>query len=602
LVVLVLGALVLFAGHSADAWIENRVTGHEAHVEIEASGRALLEHRVTLRMNGDKRQKTYRIRSIDPDAVPLPNSYVIPARDALSSSLDSATPVSLKVEPADKAEGDGKVLAITVGDPKGLRRGLYVFVLRYHVDLRARGLMTREGNMIRVQWVGPRFDDGFDNARVTFVVPPSPTPPRAGDAPGKADEDGESDSLPPTFLSEVRRGNEHDEVELLRPYAPQNTAIPWTVLVDPRAFEPLPASAESAAPAIEPPPAPPVAGLPSRAWLWRIAALVFLLFGLLVWLKAREVERVARAHRATLPPVVPLPALVRAPLAAAALVGGLALQLVVHRAVLGSWLVIAACILSAHGAARIDPRHWLRGPGRWLTVSDHEALGKPPRMRGAWLDVSTRAGKLLLVLTLAALGAGVYFLSRHTRWGALLVAFDAVVVLSLFGTGRMAALPPDLAVEPARFLRRIVKRLRKMRGAEELKIVARLRVPQGSVDADELRLMIAPRLPLRGFAGLEVGISYALGVGTRVAMPELLLRVVAGSACEAAVSGAARRARVTPGRRPDEHVYTFVPRLPTVRMTSELAGAVAARVTDRDERTHTTPPPGRTRQVRPKAA
>ena len=84
----------------------------------------------------------------------------------------------------------------------------------------------------------------------------------------------------------------------------------------------------------------------------------------------------------------------------------------------------------------------------------------------------------------------------------------------------------------------------RMAGA---RFVPRLRIPNGAVDPDELRLLVVPKLPLRGFASIEIGLKYAVGVGARVAMPEVLLRVAAESPCADATAAIARRARITPG-------------------------------------------------------
>ena len=88
-------------------------------------------------------------------------------------------------------------------------------------------------------------------------------------------------------------------------------------------------------------------------------------------------------------------------------------------------------------------------------------------------------------------------------------------------------------------------------------------------------------MPLRGFTAIEVGVTYALGLGARVAMPEVLLRFVQGSPCEEALAAITSCARITPGRKPDERVLAFCPRLPTIKMTVEITAALAARVVDR---------------------
>jgi len=572
--------VLLATTRPAYAWIENQVLGVEARVEVEQSGKAVIEQRITLKTNGNVRLRRYRIRGVDRDAVPLPNSYVVPARDALSGSLDSATPVSMELHHPRRRDPDDAAppaeLEIKVDDRKGLRRGKYLFVLRYRTDLRARGLIQRDGAMVRIRWDGPSFDDGFDNARTIFVLPAAPTAPRAVEQPTGAEDE---DTLPSTYLSEVRRGSEQDEVELMRTYAPKEASIPWSVRVDPRALAPLPRPSEPATTASRPDDDSAVAKI-DRDIMLAIGGALFLFYLLLVWLKGREVARLARQSGATMPPLVPLPAILRGLLAALLLTGGVALQLLAEQAAAGASCVVAACVMAAHGGARVAPDSQMRGPGRWLTVSESEALASVPALHGAVLDVSTRLGKLLLLLLLVTLSAAVYFLAQLSAFHALLVGFDGVALLAVFGTGLMRSLPPDMAVEPARFLRKVVHRLRKRKGMKDVRIAARIRIPRDAVDPDELRLLVVPRLPLRGFSAIEVGVIYALGIGARVAMPEVLLRVVAGSPCDDAVAVLSARGRITPGRRREERVIAFAPRFPTVRSIAEITAALAVRVKD----------------------
>jgi hypothetical protein len=595
-------ALLLASARPAYAWIENHVGADEVRLELGASGKALVEHRITLRTTGSERLRELVLRGVDPDAMPAGNSYVVPESDALSSSLESATPLKLEVRHparhgrgspgpgADGAEAPPPIeLVARVDAETGLKRGTFVFVLRYTTDLRARGLLRRQGPLVEIAWSGLVWEDGLDNARTTFVVPAAPTPPRAVDeTPDGADEraagkaapdDGDESTAPGHYLSEVRRGTESDEIELMRSYVPRGTALPWVVRVDQRALEPL-----SEPEAVAPPPAPaPVLGStpPPRQLLLAAAAGLWLLYTLLVAFKALEVKRHAREARATVRPAFPLPLVLRAPAAGLALAGGVALQLVLDRPLLGAAAVVLATVLAAHGAARPDPRAAKRGPGRWLTVSEVEALALPPRPRGALLDVSTRAGQCLLLLLGLAVGAGAAMLWPRAPHQAVLIALDVVALLGVFGTGRLTALPPDLSIEPIRFLRKLVGRMRRAKGAVGLRIAPRIRIPAGALDPDELRLLVVPRMPLRGFAGIEVALSYALGLGARVGMPEVLLRVIGDSPCEEAIRSLAALGRVTPGRRADERVLTLAPRLPSVRMTAEIVLALAARVSDR---------------------
>jgi hypothetical protein len=559
--------LVWLAATPAGAWIENHALGDDVRITLDRSGKAQIEHRLTLKTNGSEHLKRYLLAGIDPDAELLPNAYAVPERDALSSSLQNAVPLILELLPAKEPSAEA-TLQIDVDDKKGLWRGSYVLIIRYTTDLRERGLVERDGALVKVAWLGPRFADGFDNARVTFVVPRAPTEPRAVAA---TDED----DLATSFISEVSRGTERDEIQLLRTYARGDEPIRWSIRVDPRALEPLPTPLAAAR---LPPSSAEGQPLPDERLLWLGAALLFALSLSLVVGKVVEARRRAADAGAEARPLVPLPLWARAPLAAAMLVAGVGAQLMLDRPVLGASGVAVAAILAMHGGARLGSS--IRGPGRWLTVSDDEGLGLPPRPRGACFDTTTLAGKALLTLLLAGLAAAVVFVAKSSWLHGLQLGFDAVFLLAIFGTGRLAALPPDMSLEPARVLRRLVRTLRRRKELRGARIAPRIRVPTGAMDPDELRLRVAPRLPLRGFVAIEVGVSYALGFGARVALPEVLVRVTEGSPCEEALRGVREKGRITPGRRADERVIAFSPRLPTVAMTADIVAALALRLAE----------------------
>jgi hypothetical protein len=172
-------------------------------------------------------------------------------------------------------------------------------------------------------------------------------------------------------------------------------------------------------------------------------------------------------------------------------------------------------------------------------------------------------------------------LMRDAPYYAYLLALDVTPLLAIFCTGRLSELPPDPAAAPARLLGDIAKRVRRLmrpeRG-EEVRAIGKIRVPDGSPDADELRLGLLPKAALPGFVGIEVGVVYAPGAGGAIELPEVLLRVTSGSACEAAIEGLARHGRSMRGRKPDERVIAFTPRLPTARMTAGIAAALARAV------------------------
>jgi hypothetical protein len=72
--------------------------------------------------------------------------------------------------------------------------------------------------------------------------------------------------------------------------------------------------------------------------------------------------------------------------------------------------------------------------------------------------------------------------------------------------------------------------------------------------------------------------GFALGPGGYVLLPEILLRFESKSVCEGIVRSLEASARRAPGRRLDERVLIFSPKLPSARMTAELVLAVLDRV------------------------
>jgi hypothetical protein len=590
-------AVLVAPVRSALAWVDVHVEADDVRVVLERTGESRVEHKITLKIAGGP-LRSFDLRGVDADAAPDPEGYVVPQREAARSSLASAVGAVAERLPLDaKPRPDGSpaptVLRVRFDRDKGLGRGIYVLFVRYVTHLVARLPPRGPGAepLTHVEWKSPVWDDGFDSARVTFDLPAAPTEPRADDAAADPAA-GEVAPRAPIFLSTVRRGTARDQIELLRPYAPKGEAVTWAIRADARALQP---------PALAPPrPGGVRAAITealdhsaNRALLAAGALALFVFYSVLVALKAAEVARCARAAGSEPSPLVPLPAAARAVLAGAGLVGGLFVQLFLARATLGALLVLAAVVLAAHRTPRWR-RAALRGPGRWLPVAEATALAEPPRPSGAYLDVSTRAGKALLLALLGAVFGLVFWMYDTWPHRAELVAFDAATLLAVFCTGRLAELPPDPATAPARLLRAVAKRLRRAFPAGDVRFVGRIRMPEGCADADELRLAVAPRTTPAGFGAIEIGVVYLQGAGGAIALPEVILRVTSGSACEAAIEGLARHGRSARGRRPNERAIVFSPRLPTARMTAGLvAGLVRALSTARTVRTE---------KVRPRAA
>ena len=566
---LVVAVVVLVGRPSpARAWVDVRVEADDVRVSVDRGGDARVEHKITLKIAGGP-LRSIDLRGVDADAVPEPDGYVVPQKEAARGSLASAQGVSAEKLPPDvKPQADGSpappVIRVRFDPDRGLSRGVYVLLVRYTTKLGGRIVVG--GPFARLSWRGLVWEDGFDSARVTFELPAAPTEPRADDVEAG---DAEGGQRAPLVLSTVRRGTAKDQIELLRPYAPKGEAITWAVRADARAFQ-------SSAPAVAAKPAGMRAtidgalGEPGRRLLLFAGAIsLFLLYASLVALKTGETARHARAAGATPRPLVPIPDALRAILAGAALVAGVFVELLLMRATIGAALVLVAVMLAAHRTPQWK-RPALRGPGRWLPIAETVALREPPRPTGAWLDAGTRAGKVFMLLSIGAVIGAAVLLHDTSPFRAHLVAFDAVALLVIFGTGRIAELPPDPALAPTRLLREITKRVRKAFPADRLRIVGRIRVPDGSADPDELRLAIAPKVAPPGFGAIEVGVIFARGAGGAIALPEVILRVTSGSPCDQALARLSKHGRATRGRKKGERAIVLSPRLPTVRMTASM--------------------------------
>jgi hypothetical protein len=557
---------VLLTPRAAHAWVDVTIEGDDVRVAVDKGGDARVEHKITLKIAGGP-LRSLDLKGVDADAVPDPDGYVVPQREAARGSLASAQGVAAERVPDDgKLRDDGSpslpVMRIRFDPDCGLGRGVYVLLVRYTTKLGSRIVVN--GAFSRITWRGVVWESGFDSARVTFELPAAPNEPRADDAPPAQPSDPQG-TRSPLVLTKVRRGPMKDQIELLRPYAPKGEAITWAIRADARAFRPADAaplpSAPKAAPSLHDP--------AQRAVLLVGALSLFILYASLVALKSREVARLAKARGVEPRALVPIPSALRALFGGAALVAGVIVELVLMRATIGATLVLAAVLFAAHRAPLVK-RAALRGPGRWLPIAASIALKPPPRPKGAYLDSSTRAGKALLILALAAVFGAAALLYDTSPFRAELIAFDAVVVLAIFGTGRLVELPPDPATSPVATLREVARLVQKRWPASDLRIVGKIRVPDGSSDPDELRLSIAPRSAPIGFGAIEVGVVHAIGAGGSFACPEVILRVTTGSPCEEALAKLARHGRSSRGRKKTERAILLTPRLPTARMTAAM--------------------------------
>lgn len=575
----VAAALLVMVGlpRTALAWVEVHVGGDEVRITLDRDGKARVEHRLILRVAGGP-LPSFNLRGVDADAVVDTDGYVVLASAGAQENLSGAVPIQAELLPPELArEGRPEPLSTLKlrFEGRGLTRGAYLVLVRYQTDLAARGLVSTDGALGRVRWVGPTFEDGLESAKITFDLPAAPTEPRVADAITEG-EPGMTGSIPPTILSTIQRGPERDELALLRPYAPKGEPLVWTIQVDARAVSKPRALGD--APAAPAAPATLEALLPSRrSWVLLGAGGLFALYAALVAAKSLEVARVSREAGVTPRPIVALPIFVRSIGAGLCLSAGVAAQLLLDRSTLGATLVGAAVLLAAHATPRAVRAR--RGPGKWLPISMAEAFRAQPRAKGVYLDVSSRAGKVALTLSLILLGGAIALVAKASTYHAYLLAFDATALLAIFGTGRLHELPADPTRRPVPFLRKTARLIEK-NASDHVKLIPKLRLPKDEADADELRLTLVPKRPLPGWVALEIGMVYAHGAGGSIALPEVLVRMTRGSACEEAFRAMARHGRVLRGRRADELVLAFTPRLPLARLVARMTIAIVAGATD----------------------
>src|SRR4029079_4563316 len=144
------------------------------------------------------------LAGVDLDAEPLPDATVT----AVAGTKAQLPTTPLLIEKRD----DGK-LRIEIDREKGLRTGVYSFHFQYRTDLLKRDLIRRDGNQVEVRWVGPRFEQGIDSARVVFRLPAGPTPPVLPDVNGSVGRLQDGDALGGVFIGNLHRLAEQDELD-----------------------------------------------------------------------------------------------------------------------------------------------------------------------------------------------------------------------------------------------------------------------------------------------------------------------------------------------------------------------------------------------------
>lgn len=562
---LVAALVVALTPRDARAWLEVTVLSDDLRLQLERSGAALVEHALTLRIRGSA-MRAFSLQGTDVDAAIEGEVSVTPVRDGAPPAGEVAAPVVAVVLP----EG---AIRLEIDDKAGLAKGTYLVRLRYRTDLLKSGALEREGASVRLRWLGPKLPNGLDAAKLTIALPAS-AGPKGGDRPALGLETDDAVAGSGAFLTTTRRVADHDEIELVRPHVSRGDQVAWTVKLDPRALGAV------NDPRLRPPPSASVQAVvqhPSRERqvFVAVAAGLCVLFTALTAIKGRQVELHARAAHVVARPVARLPIHVRAFLVGPLVAIGVGLQLLTDPPAWGTVVLLVAMALMAHRTPLARPV--ARAPGRWLPISEADAWRPAPAPRDAWLDVSTRAGKLGLALAALVVGVAWYFTNEASPYHAALLAIDATLLVPLFFTGRAGDLPPSLAKGPIDTLRKAARALRRAKG---LRVVPWARFAQGATDHDELRLLVMPRTPARGLNGIEIGCAFLVGEGGAIVCPEILVRVVEDSDAAARAKALAPYGRWVRGRRVGELVLSVEPRLGGWRLAASLAHAFATALTD----------------------
>lgn len=575
----VVAGLALISGR-AHAWVETEVRSHLATVDVDRAGRALVSEDLTLAVRGGP-LPGIELGGVDLDAETLPDATVTSV--AGSKAQLPATPLLL-----DKRD-DG-TLRIEIDRDKGLRTGVYLFHFQYRTDLLKRNLIRREGNEVEVRWVGPRFTEGIDSARVLFRLPAGPTAPVLPDVGTSTGRIDDGDALGGVFIGNLHRLADKDELDIVRPHVSRGEPVLWRVRVNAKAFD-----------AFANPVAPPKAEKSTTAralalgavsqprqrlsW-WLGAALLALAYAFAVATKWRVFSELCASRGARARALVPLPVGPRAAASGALLAAAFISAAWFDQSTLGAVLLVFGMLLASQFAAQA--KVVLRGPGQWLPLSDAEAFQRVAAPHpGRFLDVGTWQGSAVFGALCVALTGGAWYLLAHAPYQALLLVLGSASLLPIFFTGRAAQLPADLALRPRRLLSSVLKRVRR---AEGIKGVPWARIPEGSREADELRLLVQVPGAVRGLIALELGVEYVSGVAGSAAAPFVLVRAREGSL---AVNALPRELSWTRGRKADERAAILRPRLPTPLHCEQLLVELAARLRDPHS-----PPAQRTRSSR----
>jgi hypothetical protein len=560
---LAVAALLLLAPR-AGAWIELSVKSDSAVIEVEPSGVAVVSHEILLRIRGGP-FKGLSIVGVDPDAVPLPAASLASAVSGRAAGPE--IPLIAMVENGD--------LQLTIEGGSRVGAGHYVLKFSYQTQLLARGLIEAREGKAALRWVGPRFNDGIDSMRVVFRLPHGNVPPIVPEADAAGGQVGIVAEYDGVFLSDYRRADDKDELEVVRPHVAKGEPVVWRVQFDAATVGLAIGTAQNPVTEVG---AAPAAAMPKSARrvrlgdLW-VLVLSGLCYGLLVFYKGRSLARASEQLGAVARPLVPWSHPVRSAASAAAMSLASALLLLSAWPLLSAPLLVSSMALATELAPATPASR--RGPGSWrnLTLKQAFARGVAYRVPGRWLDIGTLAGCSVFVIVVGALSlvAARQFDLAAPRGVSIVI--EMVALCPLFFTGRAVDLPAPGVFRAKPVLRSLFRRLRREPGVHATVMG---RFPQGQEAPDELRILLMPHKPLLGLNAIEVACEFhATPFGPRGALV-VLVRVSEGSPAFEALAHCSTWSR---GRAAGERAAVLRPRVPTVGNTLALLSRLRERLT-----------------------
>jgi hypothetical protein len=496
--------------------------------------------------------KQFDLVGVDPSATVAPEAVLTPEKGGNETAA--------RVETVPKTTG---TIRIFIDEGKGLTRGAYTVDVKYKLDLVAMKAITREGAMWKLSWTAPPAPEGHDGARVTFDLPAAPTEPRlAGEA--------------ATTLATLRRGAEHDELELVRPHVARGDAVVWSARVDPKAFPRISTPELRPPPPVETPPPSILASNLARVFVAVAFASIAGLLSMLLRSKRARVVALTESRGLRARPIIPI-----TPFAYGAVTAGSLAALLWWQPLFGAALVVLAMALGAHRApaAIVKPR----GPGEWRPVSDPALLPiQTNEPASDALDLTCMRGRLTFLLLSAALGAAAFALRAKIPQVALALPLAAAALIPLFATGTRGQLPPAAVDLAARMLRPARDMIASSLDLAHVELATIGRVTKSAID--EVRLTGTPRDRIPGLRAIELALATA--PGSWGASPEVLVRFDQSSAAARRIDRLANGSKILRGRAPGENVVRLVPEEPTAGSAAALVARLLAdlegrRATDR---------------------